>query len=311
MLSLMLAARKRYYILIIAVCLILLFISILLGSITPAVDKSAKKTTNPASPTVPPQNTANRTESLTPSDNKPIVKVGKEIIYQRDLENELKYYPKQDESAKKLLLEKIIKDSKILQIGQDEEFIKLDDTYFNSPTKDYMKRVDIVRNVTNTIQENVAGIKGVIISIWFLNDHVGPLGYKKAKEIAFAKISEIQKAVKSGKMTIRAAENQIRNDSSLAQLDQTYKLNASFDFSAAPGEKISWEKEFDDILWQTEEGGITDVFLGQSFDFDNGGVKKPAYYMFGQISQRSKLTTTISLDDYISQKGQKYEVSYF
>ena len=53
--------------------------------------------------------------------NKVIVKVGEEKLYQKDLTTELAYYPTKDEAAKKQLLSKMVEDSKLLQESKKEK----------------------------------------------------------------------------------------------------------------------------------------------------------------------------------------------
>src|SRR6266576_1664719 len=76
-------------------------------------------------------NTTNTSTKNTPEAV--IAKVGKEYIYQNELDTELTNYPVINKSdARKQLLQKIAKDSISLQAGQAENLIQLDSTTFNS-----------------------------------------------------------------------------------------------------------------------------------------------------------------------------------
>ena len=240
-------------------------------------------------------------ESRNPQ-HKVIIKVGQEKIYQKDLETELAYYPTKDEAAKKLLLNKLVADSKLLQDAKKEKAITIDQSIYNSPDKDYLKRMKVIQQLKKENAKKNAGLKGSIISVWFLNDRVGPLGYEKAKLLALNKITYLHDQVKTGKMTMAEAGDNIKNDSSLAQLDPTsYKTNAITYFNVASGEKITWESEFNQILWNLKPGEISAIYTAKSADLDHQNEILPAYYIFGQAERKATNLT----------KETEYEVKYY
>src|SRR5437016_3940350 len=99
-----------------------------------------------------------------------IAKVGNEKIYQRDLNTELANYPPQKNiDRKRQLLQKIVKDSIILQAGEKDGLIKLDSSVFDSSTKDYLKRVKLVAEVQELVEHRKDHITGAVLSIWFYN----------------------------------------------------------------------------------------------------------------------------------------------
>lgn len=244
-------------------------------------------------------------------EEKIILKVGQEFLYQKDFELEWSYYPFHDEKAKKLLLEKMIQDSKILQIAQKEGILTLDESIYNSPSKDYLKRVKKIQEIKKWLAKNTQSIRGTIVSIWFLNDRVGPLGYKKAREIAWEKINKLHQEVTEKKITIDEAAKRIREDKELALLDPNYQTNASFDFDTAKNPKITWEENFNETIKKLKPGETTAVFTGKSFDFENNGEKVEAYFLFGQVKEKEENTPIANLEEWLAEKSKEYETIYY
>jgi hypothetical protein len=295
--------KKYLLIILVALMSLLVFITVLLGNKTAKKTssepetKNTRKTTQNYQPQNPTQFTYNPPDKI-------IARVGEENIYQKDLDAELDHYPTKDDAAKKLLLNKIIEDSKLLQEAKKENLLPIDNTIYNSPEKDYMGRIGAISKIKIELAKKNIGLKGSIISIWFLNDHVGPLGYEKAKALALKKITYLHTQVKSGNSTMEQVAENIRNDTSLAQLDANYKNNAIFSFNVTPDKTITWEKEFDKMLWELNAGEISDIFTAVSPDFDNNNKVVPAYYMFGTVTDKLKETVTPASET-------NYEVTYF
>lgn len=260
---------------------------------------------------------ASKTQNTPPvALNKQIIaKVGEELIYQKDLDTEMSYYPKvkpvKQAETRKFLLEKIATDSAILQGAKADGFISLDSSVFNAPNKDYLKRIKLVEQAKKAVADQTDGIEGMVVSIWFYNIKPGAVGYTKGKEIAYQKITKLQEDVKSKKMTIQQAAAQIRNDASLVQVDPSYKSNALFAFKAGRNQKISFSPQFNALLWKLQEGDISDVFLAQDREKPSGDKKIDAVYMFGTVTKRistGKITDFIS---WLSQKERIYVATYY
>jgi len=234
--------------------------------------------------------------------NKVIAKVGEELLYQTDLNIELTYYPTKDEAARKLLITKMVEDSKLLQEAKKDQTITIDKTIYNSPNKNYLERIKVIQRLKTENAKMNAGLMGSIISVWFLNDRVGPLGYDKAKALALEKITYLHEQVKSGKSTMEQAAENIKNDSSFALLDPTsYKTNAIFYFNVALGEKITREDGFDQMLWGLSPGEVSAIYTANATDYYNNGQILPGYYIFGQAEKKKAS----------SKKETIYEVKYY
>lgn len=240
-----------------------------------------------------------------------IAKVGQESIYQRDLDYELSVHPQKDDPAmRKTILEKIVSDSVILQGGKEDGFVTLDESVFNSPNKDYTKRVKLVDDIKAHIDLQAEHIEGSVISIWYRNDEIGPLGIEKAKEIAYQKITALHKDVLINKKTMDQAAEAIKIDSSLAQVDRAYVVNAQFKFNKKKGEEISFDKEFSDKIWRLEEGQVSDVYLIKNVDSDTKE-KYDAVYSFAKVDKKVSNPSLSNFADWYLRKKGSYEITYY
>lgn len=282
------------------------------GTYNPAQNSNSGTGTNNSVPAY--RNQGQNTASYTNAGgngSKAIAKVGDEVIYQSELDRELAGYVSQDDAARKFLLNKIITDSKILQIGQKQGYLSLDKSIFNAPSINYDKRMETVNSINTDLKNDSGNITGTIVFIWFMNDWIGPNGYDKSQQIALSKITTLYDAVKSGRLTIHTAATQIISDSSLGELDKNYKTNASLDFDVAPGDKITWEPDFDTALKQLSVGGLTGIFLGKSNDPVNTSLKRPAYYMFGQVAGHPANPRIPDLKNWLISQEKNYAVTYY
>lgn len=237
-----------------------------------------------------------------------IARVGEEDIYRSDLNMELANYPTGNENeTKAIILDKIATDSIILQAGRKEKLVTLDDTFFNSPNKDYRKRIDQVNTVKTAIEKRADKIQGYVVSIWFYNTEPGEAGYEQGKEIAFEKITRLHKDVKEGTVTIREAGERIKNDASLAKVDTGYRGNALMQFSANPGTRITFDEAFNNILWNLSKDGVSQVYLAK--DGKRGTNEMiDAVYMFGQVTNRVRNETVSSFSDWLNKQKLIYEI---
>jgi hypothetical protein len=158
------------------------------------------------------------------------------------------------------------------------------------------------------INSQASNLQGTVVSIWFYNNgRTGPLGYDQSKKIVYQKISRIHDDVKSGKITLQQAINQIISDPDLEKIDRAYKSNAALSFNVQQGEQITFVPEFDSRLWQLQEDEITDVYLAK----DNTKSQKEAVYMFGQVSKKNLFEKIANFSDWLIQAQKKYEITYY
>jgi hypothetical protein len=237
-----------------------------------------------------------------------VATVGKETLYKEDLDQQMSLYAGDATKVPKAeFVNQLVKDSIILQAGADAGFIKLDSLFFNAADKNYILRAKNVQDVKDKIQSESNSIDGYVVSIWFANDVPPAMGADKAKAFAYQKIVALQQQVKLKQITVQQAGAQIKADTSLAQIDEAYKVNAIFPFSKKQGQLITISKELDAALWQQPIGGVTDVILVKSMPtYDTKDVD--AVYMFGQVTGKTGSGTISNFDTWYDQQKTKYAV---
>ncbi len=240
-----------------------------------------------------------------------IVTVGKEVLYQKDYDFELLYHPEQgNSSVRQTILAKMITDSIILQAGQADGFVKLDDTVFNSVDKNYLKRIQSVEQVQRNIEQKAEHMRVSIVSIWFYNNNrIGPLGYEGGKAFAQKKISELYKNVKDKNMTMAEAGQAIMNDSSISQVDVAYRSNALATFEVTSGDQMTFDPEFDKQIRKLKPGELTPIYILKDKDIKTGAMKE-AVFIFAKMETISGSASMSDFDTWLDQKRKNYEVLY-
>jgi len=253
----------------------------------------------------PKENFEQSTVNETPSPDI-IAKVGNENIYQKDYDYQLSRYTeaiKAKYDLKPIIIEKLINDSVILQTGISliDNSI-LDESVFNSNKKDYAKRQALIKEITDYLKNNAQGDrKGTVITIWFNNDWVGPLGLEQSKQIAFEKITNLRNRLINEEISIEEVALEIQNDPSLADLDKAYVSNAKFDFVAEKDKNITFDSNFDQIIWNLNEGELSEVITV----INNEG--KPVNYSFATVTNIND-NGIVSFDKWLKNAKTSYEI---
>lgn len=243
--------------------------------------------------------------------NRVVLEVGQEKIFEKDLHQQINTLaPENPEknlttSQEDKLLARYITQSIILQKAADDGLISLDPSFFNSRRKDYQKRNEQVSKVKTLVEEKSVVIEGEFIAIWFDNVEAGSLGYYKAKEIAYAKIKQIYERVKNGQLTCKQAGEMIKADSSLEKIDPAYQANAYINFKHTVGEQISFNKKFSDLIWNLQEGELSELYLAKDYTQDYGYV--PAVYMFGVVNDHKEAQYT-SFNEWYQSAAKTYAI---
>lgn len=211
-----------------------------------------------------------------------VAKVGDEKIYLKDLEYELSLHPdRNNPKTRELLLDELIKDSIILQAAEKENKVLLSSGFYNSKDKNYDFRLQKLNQIRSLVEEEMDSVSGTIITIWFFNnDRAGTLGYEKGKDFAYKKIKSLRDRVSDGKITIDQAVEEVRSDESLAKIDFAYKTNAKIDFNIKKRQRVTFDEEFDKLLWTVKEGEVSEVYPLKEDSFILGGFKEVAYAFF-------------------------------
>lgn len=240
-----------------------------------------------------------------------IAKVGNEYIFQEDLDIELaNYLAEKNEETKKKLLDKLVRDSIILQSADKEKILAINPAAFNSPGKDYGKRIADIKAIEKKVNSRADQISGGIVSVWFHNYEVPKMGLEKAKQTAFGRLSALHKRVSNKEITIEQAGKIIQNDPSYGELDVGYRVNAFVPFSENKGEHISVDEKFNELLWSLNPGEISPVFLGWNV---NGfsGKEEEAFYAFGQVSSKIEDGKNVDFAKWAEGQKKNYEITYY
>jgi hypothetical protein len=240
-----------------------------------------------------------------------IAKVGDEYIFQTDLDVELANYPgTKDEVTRKQLLTKLVNDSIAIQAAGAEKILAINPAVFNTPGKDYGKRIADLKAIKSLVNKKTDHLSGTIVNVWFNNYEPAKIGLEAGKKLAFERISALQKRVAGKEITIEEAGNIIRRDPSYADLDVGYKVNASFQFSQNKGGKITFNPDFDQNLWRLNSGGVSDVYLGSIVSgFTNKS--EEAFYAFGQVTEKVDNGNSVDYEKWLKGREGKYEVTYY
>lgn len=236
-----------------------------------------------------------------------LAKIGDEIIYNTDLNEELAAYPPSDDSTVRTrLFQKMVDDSITLQGAQKMKLITLDSSVYNSNTKDYNKRIKAVSTAKAAIDANADGYSGTIVQIWFYNQKPPRVGYEQGKQMAAKKITEVYNQVKSGTMTMDQAGDAIRADSSLYDVDEAFRVNASFPFQATKEHPATFDDGFNAILAGMKVGQVSSIYTAK--DDDENGNKIEALYMFGKIDSINSKGGYTSFSDWLAKQRKNYAV---
>lgn len=237
-----------------------------------------------------------------------IAKVGDTSIPQLYLDVELKYYPATPSSeAKKMLVQKIINDEVTLEAAKQEGLIGDYPQGSNLSNEEYLKRTALVKQVKDQINNTGYVIKGKLVMVWFYNNRiVGPEGFEASKKIAYDTIKPLYDQVKAKQITIDKAGEIIKANKSLAEIDPAYLSNAIGNFTFYKGGTATFWDEFNDKLWNTPAGEVTDLYIGGGAYRD--GKPSEEAYMFAQIDEKSSSPDYIDYEKWLENKKKAYKV---
>lgn len=159
--------------------------------------------------------------------------VGSEPIYGSDL-NFVLYtnYPNNkmtDQQAKDVALKTVATTSAILQAAKAQQITVVPEQIFNGA--DYNAKIKLTNQIREIISSKSTKYSASAISIWYYNSTPPKIPESQARQTARTKIAKLLNDLRSSKITMEQAGNQIRNDKSLAQLDSNYKGNAYINFN--------------------------------------------------------------------------------
>lgn len=238
-----------------------------------------------------------------------IATVGGTPIPRTYLDIELNYYPATPTAEiKQALTDKVVNDQITLAEGKKEGYITDYPEGKSLSKEQYLQRTKLVKEVKDKVNASGNMIKGKLVSIWFYNNaYVGPKGLAAGKQIAYDKIKPLYDQVQNGTITIEQAGEIIASDSSLAEIDQAYQGNAIVDFTFYKGGTGTFWPQFNDMLWSTEPGKITPLYLGGGILRDSQPTEE--LYIFGQVNQKSTNPDFVNYEDWLEKKKNSIGVS--
>lgn len=246
-----------------------------------------------------------------PIDEAVIATVGAENIYGEDLKYKKSQTPENlmTPELEAELFQRLIDESIILQAGAEESYVELNSSVFNNPLKDQQARQRLITQVTEKVDQNASYKKGAFVSIWFMNDTPGPVGYEAGQQIALEKITAVHQAVTNGTMSIKQAGDTLKNDSALAQVDPTsYQSNAYTEFNTLETSAISFDPGFDEEIVALDQGETTDIYLAKDHPASDPNLPlQDAVYMFGQVTE-TKSDGLEAFPTWLESQRNNYEV---
>lgn len=239
-----------------------------------------------------------------------IAMVGREYIYQSDVEALKTTQSDINNNTDEIIIKKLVQDSIVLQAASVDKLIGLDSGFFNSPTKDLVKRNQMLEKAVAAVKsQSITSMQGKVVSLWFYNSEEPQMGYEPAKQLATQIMTDLHNKVKTGQLSIDQAADQIKNNPELEKMDRQYRTNAIYGFITKDDKKITFDPSFDALMWNLEKGMVSDLHL--STDFKEDGTEIDAVYMFGQITEKQGNQQVKSFEDWLELKKKNYEVSIY
>lgn len=248
-----------------------------------------------------------------PKSDAIIAKVGDETIWQKDLDYELSMYPTQGknmEEVRKQLLDKLVRESIVLQGGRAEKLATVGPTIFNVSGKDYLKRFQTVQDIEEKVKANADTIEGTAVALYIFNTQFGRLGYNKAKELVTPKAKDLYDQVKSKKISIEEAAKKIQEDSSLGGADVNYKGNSMYKFKEKKGDKVTLYPDFDAQLYKLKPGEVSSLYVGKD-KHPKTGEMIDAVYIFAQVTKQLSSNGKPNFEEWFNKYKKQYEVTYY
>jgi len=149
-------------------------------------------------------------------------------------------------------------------------------------------------------------LEGSVITIWFHNQMPGPAGYQQGKEIALQEMNLLLSEIRANRLTIQQAAEKIKSNQNLAQVDSSWKGNATFDFAVGNGDKITYSAAIDKEILKLNEGQVSGIINGKDLD-PITGKQIDAVFMIAQVTKRGT-SQQISYDKWLTKYLKEYEV---
>lgn len=257
------------------------------------------------------------------SEEKKLALVGKEFIFESDLDVQKNKLPISGYTSDSQYIEKLIDDSILLQEGEKQGWITLKKSFFNNPYKSYVERSEMLAKVRENA--NLYSYDGIIyegIVLMFVNvkgtDIVEEKGREYVRILAFNKISDIYEKVKNGVVTIQEGADILESDIEVKALYHNGEAECYLEPVLVTFDDLNNEISTDSVekrgqLKNTSSGNYTDVLLLQREELQNSegnDLYWDGSYAFYHVLARNENGIS-SLNDWIEEIKNKYYIKYF
>ncbi|HEX9804642.1 MAG TPA: hypothetical protein VGA67_03095 [Candidatus Dojkabacteria bacterium] len=227
----------------------------------------------------------------------PILSVGSETLYGRDLNYYmfLLQFPTYI-SSEPLTdadvdggLNVLINHSLILQKSQEEGFLQLTPTIFNSPTKDFTKRNEAISEFLPQVSKFfIDTVEAEVITIWF-NNNIVPQDTETGRQLALAKMESLFDRLTRGEITMEQAGAEIASDQQiLTQVDPAAPGNSYASFTAEyGGAQPFYDVDLNNQLWSLGEGQYTNILTAQSDDPQGPFADEDIFFAIIKVNSRT------------------------
>ncbi len=248
--------------------------------------------------------------NIVQGNNAPIMRVGKETLYQSDLQNQLPHVVSiNNQQARITAMESLQRESIILQAGEDEGMISLDSTVFDSRSKDYEKRQNLVQRVLTTVANDSAVVEGKILSMWFYTEQTRKGSYGEAQEYVRKQIQDIYNRLSQRTLSIESAAEIIRSDINLKDIDPLYQQNAIFTFRAEDGDDITIFPEVNDIIWSLDVNEVSEIMTGSTSYGDE--YPRESVYMIAVLTSKQNPNDPTAFDVWYKINEDDYNINIY
>lgn len=240
-----------------------------------------------------------------------LAKVGEENIYKKTVTTGIPSFNEEDKKSREVVvnyLDQVIRQSIILQAAAKEGKVELTPDIYNSADLNLANRSAKVAEIEKLFNNQATKISGAIISIWYLNDIDNGLEYDVAQKMALDKITPIYNDAKAKKITALQAADRIRNDASIAKIDAAYIGNAYAKFEVNQGKTISMDKKFDEMIWATAAGEVTELYNAKSSSMEGA---MPIAYVFAVVDSKQENQNLLNFNQWFENIQSSYEVQKY
>jgi len=180
------------------------------------------------------------------------------------------------------ILDELITQSGLLQKSKELGYIQLDETFFDNPDKDQLKRLEQVSFAREKIGDLfVKTVDFEAIVIYFHNQRTPDIPLEQAQQAAKAKMDILYERLQRGEITMQQAGEEIAADDiigdttgvSLDDLDPIYGENAYIKIVGHQfDQQIFVDPTYDEELKSLGEGQMSTVRLFKDYEFEEDAI---------------------------------------